>query len=290
MTAAPTSPLPPAAATADAVESPHSSSAELVASRLGTSVAQGLTDDDAAARIADHGPNELAEVARRLGILRFLDQFRDLLIGILLAAAVVSFAVSGELKTPIVVLVVVLLNAILGFVQENRAEASLEALRTMLSPVTKVRRGGDVQSVASRDLVPGDVVLLEAGDRVPADGACSEHVLEIGLLERIVPLLVHDRLARCGSQLVDDAPPVGVARQLGVVVLHPHHRHLRRTGPVDEPGYARDRAVAVVRAGDDVALHVHDEERSARASRERRHDSNLPTAAKPMGRTMVAVS
>ena len=205
MTAAPTSPLPPGAATADAVESPHSSSAELVASRLGTSVAHGLTDDDAAARIADHGPNELAEVARRLGILRFLDQFRDLLIGILLAAAVVSFAVSGELKTPIVVLVVVLLNAILGFVQENRAEASLEALRTMLSPVTKVRRGGDVQSVASRDLVPGDVVLLEAGDRVPADGrlavAVNLEVEEAALTGESQPAP-----KSAGASVLQDAP------------------------------------------------------------------------------------
>ena len=162
------------------VVSPHATSADQVARDLGTGLASGLSGDEVARRLDTHGPNELAEVARRLGILRFLDQFRDLLIGILLAAAVVSFAVSGELKTPIVVLVVVLLNAILGFVQENRAEASLEALRTMLSPVTKVRRGGEVQSVASRDLVPGDVVLLEAGDRVPADGRLAVAVnLEI---------------------------------------------------------------------------------------------------------------
>ncbi|NBP50783.1 MAG: metal-transporting ATPase, partial [Actinobacteria bacterium] len=162
------------------VVSPHATSADQVARDLGTGLASGLSGDEVARRLDDHGPNELAEVARRLGILRFLDQFRDLLIGILLAAAVVSFAVSGELKTPIVVLVVVLLNAILGFVQENRAEASLEALRTMLSPVTKVRRDGEVQSVASRDLVPGDVVLLEAGDRVPADGRLAVAVnLEI---------------------------------------------------------------------------------------------------------------
>ena len=162
------------------VVSPHATSADQVARDLGTGLASGLSGDEAARRLDTHGANELAEVARRLGILRFLDQFRDLLIGILLAAAVVSFAVSGELKTPIVVLVVVLLNAVLGFVQENRAEASLEALRTMLSPVTKVRRDGEVQSVASRDLVPGDVVLLEAGDRVPADGRLAVAVnLEI---------------------------------------------------------------------------------------------------------------
>jgi len=152
------------------VVTPHSRDMGDVALDLGTSLTSGLDPDHAARRLEALGANELATVARRLGILRFLDQFRDLLIGILLTAAVVSFAVSGELKTPIVVLVVVMLNAILGFVQENRAEASLDALRTMLSPVTRVRRNGEVQSVASRELVPGDIVLLEAGDRVPADG------------------------------------------------------------------------------------------------------------------------
>jgi Ca2+-transporting ATPase len=180
MTVAPTSPNRASADLAAGIASPYASSADQVARDLDTTAATGLTHGEAAQRLERHGANELAEVARRLGILRFLDQFRDFLIGILLVAAVVSFAVSGELKTPVVVLVVVLLNAILGFVQENRAEASLDALRTMLSPVTRVRRDGEAQSVASRDLVPGDVVLLEAGDRVPADGRLAVAVnLEI---------------------------------------------------------------------------------------------------------------
>ncbi|MEY4362351.1 MAG: hypothetical protein RL391_1657, partial [Actinomycetota bacterium] len=136
----------------------------------GTSTDTGLTYTAAADRLASHGRNELAEAARRPAWLRFLDQFRDVLIGILLVAAVVSFVVSGELKTPIVVLAVVLLNAVIGFVQENRAEASLEALKKMLTSNAKVRRSGEVLSIPTAEIVPGDIVLVEAGDRIPADG------------------------------------------------------------------------------------------------------------------------
>jgi len=148
----------------------HSLSSDDVASRLGVDPRAGLSTSEAGERLSQHGPNRLAEASRRPGWLRFLDQFRDVLISILLIAAVVSFVVSGELKTPIVVLVVVFLNAIIGFIQENRAEASLEALKKMLSANTKVRRNGETLSIPSADIVPGDVVLVEAGDRIPADG------------------------------------------------------------------------------------------------------------------------
>ena len=153
-----------------AVASPHTSDSVVVASSLGTDIGSGLTAAQIDERMRVHGPNRLAESKRRPTILRFLDQFRDLLIAILLVAAVVSFVVSGELKTPLVVLVVVFANAIIGFVQENRAEASLEALKKMLTASSRVRRNGEVQSVATDQLVPGDVVLVEAGDRIPADG------------------------------------------------------------------------------------------------------------------------
>ena len=149
---------------------PHTQSPDDVAHALTTTIAEGLPVSEASARLDSHGRNELAEAARRPAFLRFLDQFRDVLILILLLAAVVSFAVSGELKTPVVVLAVVLLNAVIGFVQENKAEASLEALKKMLSSNAKVRRSGEVMSVPTPELVPGDIVLVEAGDRIPADG------------------------------------------------------------------------------------------------------------------------
>ncbi|MDA2972653.1 MAG: HAD-IC family P-type ATPase [Actinomycetota bacterium] len=149
---------------------PHTASVDDVVASLSTDVMTGLSSGEVAERLTTYGPNRLAESKRRPAFLRFLDQFRDLLIMILLVAAVVSFAVSGELKTPMVVLIVVFANALIGFVQENRAEASLEALKKMLTASSRVRRDGDVMEVATDDLVPGDIVLVEAGDRIPADG------------------------------------------------------------------------------------------------------------------------
>ncbi|MBP7988820.1 MAG: HAD-IC family P-type ATPase, partial [Candidatus Microthrix sp.] len=101
--------------------------------------------------------------------LRLVDQFRSVLILLLLVAALISAAV-GDLKDPIVIGVVVIINAILGFVQEQRADQAMEALSTMLTSQARVRRDGAVNEVPSSEVVPGDVVLLRAGDRIPADG------------------------------------------------------------------------------------------------------------------------
>jgi P-type Ca2+ transporter type 2C len=136
---------------------------------LGVDPTSGLPDDEVERRREQYGPNELAEQPRRPAWKRFADQFRDLLVYILLGAAVVAAAV-GDLKDPIVIGIVLLINAIMGFVQENRADDALKALRTMLQTIVRVRRNGEVLEVPGRDLVPGDVVLLEAGDRIPADG------------------------------------------------------------------------------------------------------------------------
>lgn len=148
----------------------HQFDAAQVLANLRTSADTGLTSSEVEVRRKQSGANRLAEVERVPAWRRFLLQFNDLLIAILLAAAVVSFAVSRELKTPAVVIIVVLLNAVIGFIQENRAEASLDALRRMLVTSTRVRRDGEVRSVPSEELVVGDIVLVEAGDRVPADG------------------------------------------------------------------------------------------------------------------------
>ena len=130
----------------------------------------GLDPAEAARRLVAYGPNRLVAVAPRPGYLRFLDQFRSFLVMILIAAAVLAAAV-GDLKDPIVIGIVVLANAFLGYFQERKAEKSLDALRGMLAVRAKVRRGGAVREVPADELVPGDVVLLEAGDRVPADAA-----------------------------------------------------------------------------------------------------------------------
>lgn len=148
----------------------HRLDASLATEQLGTDQAAGLDTATVAARTAQYGPNELAAAARTPAWKRLLGQFTDLLILILIAAAIVAFAVSGELKTPLVVLVVVVFNAILGFIQENRAEKSLEALQQMLVVQTRVRRNGELVNLPAGELVPGDVVMIESGDRVPADG------------------------------------------------------------------------------------------------------------------------
>jgi Ca2+-transporting ATPase len=130
----------------------------------------GLSTAQAEQRLQRHGPNVLVEAAREPRWRAFLRQFQDLLIIILLIAAVVSLVVAREWETPVVIVLVVLLNATIGFVQESRAEASLDALKRMLVTTAAVRRDGRIVRLDAAELVPGDVVVIEAGDRVPADG------------------------------------------------------------------------------------------------------------------------
>ncbi len=137
---------------------------------LDVETAAGLSSAEAAQRLGLHGPNRLAETPREPRWRAFLRQFKDPLIAILLVAAVVSLVITREWETPVVIALVVLLNATIGFVQESRAEASLEALKKMLVTTAAVRRDGRMVSLDAAELVPGDVVVLEAGDRVPADG------------------------------------------------------------------------------------------------------------------------
>ena len=121
----------------------HALPVEQVASQLHSDPALGLTDAQAAERLAQHGPNRLAEKPVRPAWRKFLDQFSSLLIWILLGAAVLAGAV-GEIKDAIVIVIVVLLNATLGFIQEHRAESALAALKNMLAPTARVRRNGQV--------------------------------------------------------------------------------------------------------------------------------------------------
>jgi len=129
---------------------------------------QGLSGAEARLRLERHGPNRLREKPPRPAWLKFLDQFKDLLVIVLIGAAALAGAI-GDLKDAAVILIVVVFNACLGFYQEHRAEATLAALKKMLAQHARVRRGGEVQEIAAENLVPGDIVLLEAGDRVPAD-------------------------------------------------------------------------------------------------------------------------
>lgn len=131
----------------------------------------GLSSQEAKARLDAYGHNELEEGEKRSLVAKFLDQFKDLMIIILLVAAVLSVITSGGegVTDAIIILTVVVLNAAFGVYQEGQAEAAIEALKNMSSPLARVRRDGHVVEVDSKDLVPGDIVLLEAGDVVPAD-------------------------------------------------------------------------------------------------------------------------
>ena len=128
----------------------------------------GLTSPEAEKRLAEHGPNRLPEVRARGPVVRFLRQFHNVLIYVLIGAAVVTGALQHWVDTG-VILAVVLANAIIGFIQEGKAEAAMAAIRGMLAPKAAVLRDGRRVSVHGADLVPGDIVLLEAGDKVPAD-------------------------------------------------------------------------------------------------------------------------
>ena len=163
------------AASEPALDSWHSMPLEEVAARLDTRLDSGLSDAEAKRRLAEGGPNEL-EAARSVAPWRlFLEQFKNVLILILLAAVGLSI-VLGHATEAIVIGAIVLLAALLGFVQEYRAERAIEALRQMAAPMATVLRDGREVDVPARELVPGDLLLVRAGDKAGADGRLVEAV------------------------------------------------------------------------------------------------------------------
>ena len=166
---------------------------EEVLKSLDTSV-DGLSTVQAKERLDAYGYNELDEGEKRSLLSKFIDQFKDLMIIILLVAAALSVITEGMhgLTDACIILAVVVLNAAFGVYQEGQAEAAIEALKNMSSPLARVRRDGNVVEVDSRELVPGDIVLLEAGDVVPADmrllEAASLKIEEAALTGESVPV------------------------------------------------------------------------------------------------------
>ena len=135
---------------------------------------RGLSEAEVRRRAEQYGPNKLSEGKKKSTLQVFLEQFKDLLVIILIIAALIS-AVSENVESTIVIFAVLILNAILGTVQYVKAEKSLESLKAMSSPTAKVLRGGARVEIPSADVVPGDIVLLEAGDMVVADGRILEN-------------------------------------------------------------------------------------------------------------------
>ena len=156
----------------DSLAAPHTLAAEAVAAQLDVRPEAGLTGAQAAERLARFGPNQLPMVAPRSPWRVLLAQFRGVMILILIGASVLAAAV-GSFKDAAVILTVVVVNAFVGFYQEHRAERSLDALKSMLPVKARVRRDGLAQEIGAEAVVPGDVLLLEAGDSVAADGRLS---------------------------------------------------------------------------------------------------------------------
>jgi len=146
----------------------HKQKSEEVLKNLGTCREKGLTDLEAKERLERYGPNELKEKPKEGFLSKLIDQFSDFLVLILIAAALFSILI-GEIRDSIVIISIVIINALLGIYQEAKAEKALEALQKMASPTAKVIRNGYLDVIPTANLVPGDLVLLEAGDIVPAD-------------------------------------------------------------------------------------------------------------------------
>ena len=184
--------------------------AEAVLQRMQSSVV-GLSSHEAADRLRRDGPNKLAEPPKTPLILRFLQQMKDPMTLILLAAAIISGAISAveheSFADVIIILAVVIINAVLGVYQENKAEKAIEALQEMAAATSRVLRDGHVVVVRSEELVPGDIVLLEAGDAVPADGrlieSASLKIEEAALTGESVPVTKFMDLIRLQESSAD---------------------------------------------------------------------------------------
>lgn len=180
----------------------HTLSTEITLELL-NAPADGLSHAQATKRLAEYGPNRLPEAARRSGFMRFLLQFHNILIYVLLGSAVITAMLGHWIDTG-VILAVVVANAVIGFIQEGKAEKAMDAIRQMLAPRANVLREGERHSIEGEALVPGDIVLLEAGDKVPADlrllTAHGMSVQEAILTGESVPVEKHT------GPVADDAP------------------------------------------------------------------------------------
>lgn len=149
--------------------------------RLKTTIQMGLSEEEVQARQAEYGKNKLEEGKKQSIFLRFLKQFNDFMIITLLAASAISAAVSysqgnNDYIDSIIIVTIVVLNALMGVIQESKAEKSIEALKKLTAPKAKVKRNGKVVEISSEELVPGDIITIETGDFVPADARLVQSV------------------------------------------------------------------------------------------------------------------
>ena len=175
----------------------HTLNLSEVKQKLKTNYQYGLTNEEVEKRLREHGENKLEDKPRENLIIKFFKQFNDFMIIILIIASIISAVIeriqgSNDYLDSIIIIAIVIFNAIMGIVQEAKAEKSLEALKKMTAPVVRVRREGRIRQVKSVELVPGDIVILEAGNFVPADcrliSAVNLNVEESSLTGETVPV------------------------------------------------------------------------------------------------------
>lgn len=193
----------------------HSQTAEQTVQILSSDISSGLTEQQVQKLQTTYGENKLREKKTKTNLQRFLDQFKDVMILILILAAIISFVIAcmeGELKEffePVLILIIVIVNAIMGMMQESKAEKALDALKNLSAPHAKVLRNGEEKLIESTQLVPGDIIRLEAGDFIPADArllqSASLKIEESALTGESVPSekdadLVIDEAAALGDR------------------------------------------------------------------------------------------
>lgn len=191
----------------------HAQSAKEVLKTLETDERLGLSENEASARLEKYGQNKLSEKKKKSMLSRFFDQFKDAMIIILLIAAAISFVIAvieanpKEFFEPLLILLIVVLNAIMGVVQESKAEKALDALKNLSSPHARVIRDGVEKIIDANLLVPGDIIKLEAGDFIPADARLIQSVSlkseESALTGESVPT------EKSAGEIVDEKAPLG---------------------------------------------------------------------------------
>lgn len=180
--------------------------------RLKTNSVNGLTKDEAEERIKKYGENKLTEKKKESILVKFLKQFNDFMIIILIIAAAISAVMSyvegsNDYLDSVIIIFIVVLNAIMGVIQEAKAEKSLDALKKMSAPTAKVKRDGTIQTIPSEEVVPGDLIIIETGSYIPADARIVKlynlKVEESALTGETIPVLKDERA------LLSEKAPIG---------------------------------------------------------------------------------
>ena len=255
---------------------------DAVAQQLKVEPAKGLSSSEAQQRLQQYGPNKLAAKKKEPGWQAFLRQYRDFMQIILVAAAIINFVFTQDLSTTLVLLILTVFNAVLGLRQEAKAEASLAALASTMKNITRVRRDGEAKEVEAENLVPGDIVLMEAGNVVPADG----RLFVTATMEIEEAALTGESVATLKDTAAIDKPEVALGDRVNMAfhehVGDPrprrddrhHDRHGHRDGPHRRPAQQdrgrQDAAAEAARQADDGhcrhrghCLHPHDHPRAS---------------------------